>query len=583
MERLSAKSALKFYCFTLILWLLPTGLPSWAEMVSTVSLEQPVHFMASDGTDVIVGIGTHEVDTLVGSHLRLNTTDGTTLFLDAQATTHSEEIEAPLAVTVVGEDTDVIHIVLLLPNGQAMDAVGSISGTRSRGVEPFLVSRMQLQVAVAQQNRIVRDHRKPKRSTPQPQTPFAQPGPSGVRPAVGGLTNNVLALEDRYVAPTPSLTIVANAMKLQSKSLTSVLVVPPGLQLSTPVEINVEYLSPASPRQTITQSYVVETGNRFVRQDLEGNGNARRQFMTITLTERPASGVGPQFTMNWQVDLDPLFNVEVSSLRFKLLDDCDWVGKSEVQLAWLKPDKSFGTWKLSRRKGQLVTVSDFAWSGRSISAKSGLVRPYAIFKESDTCVSMVCIFGTESPFRPELGDLPPLVPGRTEAVTVIKTPAEGGTCRAEITYPIVYVLHVDHAFSQPIQPPIVVDNQAPSVQRIGTWCVSNATVGVYGPDSEWSCNGNTGVRFRWVPTIPATGQYDVYVRWPNHSNRSTTVPYTVHHAGGNTVKNFNQQTGDNGWRRHGRYMLNAGTEAYVEVSSANGTAGADAVQFVRVP
>lgn len=161
--------------------------------------------------------------------------------------------------------------------------------------------------------------------------------------------------------------------------------------------------------------------------------------------------------------------------------------------------------------------------------------------------------------------------------------AENESCRAELKYAVRYAIYKDSALSQPTQPPMVLDNQAPSVQRVGTWCLSNATIGLYGPDSEWSCNGNTGVRFRWVPTIPATGQYDVYVRWPNHSNRSQTVPYTVHHAGGNTVKSFNQQTGGNNWRRHGRYMLNAGTETYVEVSSGNGTAGADAVQFVRIP
>lgn len=45
---------------------------------------------------------------------------------------------------------------------------------------------------------------------------------------------------------------------------------------------------------------------------------------------------------------------------------------------------------------------------------------------------------------------------------------------------------------------------------------------------------------------------------------------------------FTSSDGNN-WRRHGRYMLNAGTQTYVEVSSANGTAGADAVQCIRVP
>lgn len=582
MNRLSDRSAGSIVALALGAWVLFMGLHSVAEASSTLTFEQPVHFLASDGTDVQVGIGTHEVETLVGSRLRLNMEGGETVLLDAQATTHSEEIEAPLAVTVSGDDPDLVHLVLLLPNGQALDAPGSISGTRSRGFSSFFASTTQIQLAVAKSQPTVRDHRKPKRGTPPPTTSPTQTAPTITQPSVGDLTNNLLALEDRYVAPTPGLTLIANAIKLQSKSLTSVLVMPPGLRLSTPVDISVEYLSPASPRQIITQAYGAETGNRFVRQDLEGDGKLRRQFMTITLTERTANGAGAQFTLNWQVDLDPLFNVEVSSLRFKLLNDCDWVGKSEIQLAWVRPDKSFGTWNFSRRKGQLVTVSDFAWSGRAISAKSGLVQPYAIFKESDPCLTMDCVFGLQRPFSPER-DLPPLVPGRTEAVTVIKTPKEGGSCRAEITYPIVYALYVDPVFSQPTTPPIVLDNQAPSVQRVGTWCPSNATVGVYGPDSEWSCNGNTGVRFRWVPTIPATGQYDVYVRWPNHSNRSKTVPYTVHHAGGNAVKVFNQQTDGNNWRLHGRYILNAGTETFVEVGSANGTAGADAVQFVRVP
>ena len=141
---------------------------------------------------------------------------------------------------------------------------------------------------------------------------------------VGGITrptSGTAVLSDRYSAPTASLTMVANAIKLQYKSLNTVLAVPPGLSLPTPVEITVEYLSPASPRQIITQKYVPETGNRFVRQDLVGDGNPRRQFMNMTLIERPATGGGAQFTMNWQVDLDPLFDVSIRSLQVKLLND----------------------------------------------------------------------------------------------------------------------------------------------------------------------------------------------------------------------------------------------------------------------
>lgn len=447
-----------------------------------------------------------------------------------------------------------------------------------------------------QERAVIRDHRRQA----VPFTPSATPPPTGgTRPfaimpgsmgIIGGATGGTLTQPDRYNAPTPSLTLVANAIKLQSNSLTSVLVVQPGLRLSIPVEINVEYLSPASPRQVVTQLYAEPTGTRLVRQDLIGDGNPRRQFMNITLTERPTTGAGAQFRMNWQVDLDPLFNIEVGSLRFKLLDDCDLAGKTEVLISAFRPDKAFikYTPKTSPRKGQMLTLSDFAWSGRAVSAKSGLIKPDAQFSEVDCVDPLGCIIGTDLGRHPgptAFPQLPALIPGQTGVVSAIKNSVSGGTCRAEISYPIVYALFVDPALPPPSAQPIIIDDNAPApaVTKVGTWCDSGATVGVYGPDSKWSCNGNTGTRFRWTPTIPTDGQYDVYVRWPNWPNRSTTVPYTVRHAGGGTVRMFNQRTEGNDWRLHGRYGMKAGTGNYVEVSSANGQTGADAVLFVLVP
>lgn len=172
MNKTSGRCVGKTTILALLTWLLFTGLNPVAEAASTLTLGQPVHFMASDGSDIMVNAGTYEVDTLVGSRLRLNTTSGTTLFLDAQATTHNEEIEAPLAVTVSGEDPDVVHVVLLLPNGQALDAPGSISGTRSRGFSSLLASTAQIQFAVTQQAPVVRDHRgQPQELAPPPTQP----------------------------------------------------------------------------------------------------------------------------------------------------------------------------------------------------------------------------------------------------------------------------------------------------------------------------------------------------------------------------------------------------------------------------
>ncbi|MGD9850861.1 MAG: FG-GAP-like repeat-containing protein [Nitrospirales bacterium] len=151
MERRSAKSALNSLGLTLISWLLFTGLTSSEEMTPTVTLKQPVHFTASDGSDIVVDSGSYTVSALVGPRLRLNGSNGGTIFLAAQATTHSEGLEAPLAIVVPGDDPDVVHVALLLPNGQALDALGSFSGVRPRGVNAAVLSAANFQAILNMQ------------------------------------------------------------------------------------------------------------------------------------------------------------------------------------------------------------------------------------------------------------------------------------------------------------------------------------------------------------------------------------------------------------------------------------------------
>ncbi|MGE0474201.1 MAG: hypothetical protein AB7P17_11265 [Nitrospirales bacterium] len=161
------------FALTLGAWVLSIGLNPVAEATPALTLKQPVHFIASDGTDALVEAGTYEMETLVGSRIRLRIEGGETVWLDAQATTHNEEIEAPFAVTVSDEDPDVLHVVLLLPNGQALDVPGSISGARSRGFSPLPASQAQIRFAVAQQAPLVRDHRGKPPVLPTPGTSAA--------------------------------------------------------------------------------------------------------------------------------------------------------------------------------------------------------------------------------------------------------------------------------------------------------------------------------------------------------------------------------------------------------------------------
>jgi hypothetical protein len=131
---------------------------------------------------------------------------------------------------------------------------------------------------------------------------------------------------------------------------------------------------------------------------------------------------------------------------------------------------------------------------------------------------------------------------------------------------------------------IIIDNAAAGVQDStrsfsGSWCSSSAA-SPYGQDSLDSCSRGTGDRYRWTPSIPTTGNYDVYVRWTAGTSRSTAVPFYVKHACGTNTRVFNEQSGGATWLVHGTYTFNSGTTGYVETTSENGQASADAVRFV---
>jgi hypothetical protein len=162
------------------------------------------------------------------------------------------------------------------------------------------------------------------------------------------------------------------------------------------------------------------------------------------------------------------------------------------------------------------------------------------------------------------------------AVTVF-TPAPGGGTSAAlavtVTAPPAVEFVIDNA-------PAGVQDAAGGRTFTGGWCATTAG-GVYGANALYSCG--PGETYRWTPDFPAAGVWDVYVFVNLGSYRSTAVPVTVTHAGGATTVTMNQRSGPGGWRLHGRYAFAAGTAGWVQVSDANGPAGADAVRFVPVP
>lgn len=241
--------------------------------------------------------------------------------------------------------------------------------------------------------------------------------PGGV---TGGVLGGTAAPPPRMVGPTYNLTEVANAFSLRHKSLTTLITVAPNLPVTQSVEISIGYYSPAGT-QRITQSYVAGTGNRFLYLDNGGDGKPRRMRVDISLREPKPGGGFSTFSFPMQVDLDPLYDVSISPLTFKLLSGCDELSYSDIWLYWYSPDHSRREVKFDLRAGQTRTFPQFAWARAEVSASHNLHRPSIAWTEEDLIA-----------FR-----LANLVPGKTEQVTYVQDIHD---CNAAISYAFTYTL-----------------------------------------------------------------------------------------------------------------------------------------------
>jgi hypothetical protein len=238
------------------------------------------------------------------------------------------------------------------------------------------------------------------------------------------------------VAPTENLTQVANAFSLRHKSLTTLVTLPPNLPVTQWVEISIGFYSPAGT-QRITQNYVRESGNRFLYDDPEGDGQARQMRVDISLRE-PKVGGYHTFSFPTQVALEPLYDVAIGPLMFGLLGDCDIAGESEIQLLWFPPGGELKKRTVFTRQGQEVNVDAFAWSGSEIGPSREIGKEAFVgFVEHDHPIVEAMrggFWGMGGGARPNL------VPGTTQKVNGNRKALEGGSCEAYFEYTTTYTL-----------------------------------------------------------------------------------------------------------------------------------------------
>lgn len=133
---------------------------------------------------------------------------------------------------------------------------------------------------------------------------------------------------------------------------------------------------------------------------------------------------------------------------------------------------------------------------------------------------------------------------------------------------------------------IIIDN--PSAEFTGVWTTATSSTDKYGADYAFASTAETeGKTAIWRPNLAYGGTYDIYVWYPQGSNRSTASPFTVFYYGGNETVRVNQQTNGGRWNllRSGNVFA-TGTSGYVKLGNGTGSTGyivvADAVRFVTI-
>jgi hypothetical protein len=241
------------------------------------------------------------------------------------------------------------------------------------------------------------------------------PTPASARPIAPPSTE---APACQCTAPTTGLTQLATHTRIRSQSVSTVVVIPAGLPVPNPTEVSILFGD-----RRVTTTYNTATGTQIPFDFAAGDGKPRTEHVTINYTER-ANGTATPFHYLRDVPVEARYDVTVSALRFRLIHDCDFVGKSEPLIEW-GDDKGAHHRELSMHGGQYATITSFARSASGIRAADGWQRPLVTWDELDPTTDF-----RSSP----AGGLGPLLPGVSSTTDFETLEPDGDPCRGQFHY-----------------------------------------------------------------------------------------------------------------------------------------------------
>ena len=132
---------------------------------------------------------------------------------------------------------------------------------------------------------------------------------------------------------------------------------------------------------------------------------------------------------------------------------------------------------------------------------------------------------------------------------------------------------------------LILDNDKATFN--GDWSSGSSSPDRYGADYQISPAhaGEPTATATYRPSIRNAGNYDVFIWYPQGSNRATNAPWTISSAGNSVTKSINETSDGGNWFRIGTKYFEAGTNGFVQLQNNAGpdksAVIADAVRFVR--
>lgn len=184
--------------------------------------------------------------------------------------------------------------------------------------------------------------------------------------------------------------------------------------------------------------------------------------------------------------------------------------------------------------------------------------------------------------------LPYVIPMLENAGAIVYTPRERDTQKNEIivdndTPNASIYLEVNSKKAHWTPAPVKGFAQKKKIYQDGENPFTDGTCRII--STEKKKRKNKGRAFaEWVPTLPATGKYAVYVSYRTLPNSVSDARYLVFHKGGVTEFKVNQRIGGGTWVYLGTFDFDKGNNDYGMVvlsneSSEHGVVCADAVRF----